>query len=73
MMSNKYGKWYACWKKNGVVDCSVSCMEFMEAERFLREKRKEGAVTTLETCEIKPQIIYGHIAAALRASERLVQ
>lgn len=64
-------KYYACWRKNSVVDCSTRCMAFSEAEHFLTEKRKEGAITTLETCRIMPELFYGHVAAAIRAAERM--
>lgn len=66
-------KYYACWSKDGVVRCSAECMDFWAAEDFLLNRRREGAVTTLETCIQVPQVFYGQAAAAMRAADRLAQ
>ena len=64
-------KYYVCWKKNGFVDCTISCMDYNEAKRYAKEKQNEGGKTVLEECFISPQMFYGHIVAAIRAADKL--
>ena len=69
-MSSENTKWFACWKKDGIVKCLENCISFDFAEHFLEEKRKEGSITTLQECSYLPKLFYGHSLAIMYARER---
>ena len=68
-MSSKDVLWFACWKKDGIVNCSENCISFDFAERILEEKRKQGSITTLQECRYLPKFFYGHSLAIVNARE----
>ena len=70
-MNSENKKWYACWKRNGSVNCTKICIEFIEAERFLNNRRKEGAITSLVECNYIPKLFYGHVLATIKAREQM--
>jgi ribosomal protein S19 len=64
-------QYYVCWKKNGLIDCTIFCMNLQEAMKIKSEKEKEGVKTVLENCFISPQMFYGHIVSIIKASKKL--